>query len=255
MCSIENLPCAVVIVPTFNEALVISKTILILKQLAFANKTHVLKVLIVDSSSSDGTDRIVHDLLHTWSGLHLLLEPERSGLGGAYLLGMRYAIDYLNAEVLISFDADLSHDASKIPVMLEHIVQGDDFVVGTRYSKGAERSDDWVWYRQWFSILSNRIFCDAFGFPSITDWTGGFRAVTREVFEKLEPHLKPYIGYVFQTAFLHQALLNNSQVSEIPFVFANRKQGKSKITSRDTFGFMVYLLCNLHRQKFDLKQD
>lgn len=227
----------------------ISRCVSVLKDIALQVETHRLEVLVVDSQSTDETVRVVEAILPTWSGLHLLIEPQRSGLGGAYLLGMRHAIDRLHADVVTSFDADLSHDATKIPTMLERILDGDDVVVGTRYVREAKRSSEWIWYRHQFSRVSNRIFSAAFGFLSVSDWTGGFRSYKKTVFEQVEPTLKSYTGYVFQTAFLHRALLNGARVSEIPYVFVNRLEGRSKLRFRDTIGFILYLLHNLRLQK------
>ena len=237
----------VVIVPTFNEVQNIEQTINVLRNLAATIQPHTLEVLVVDSGSPDGTALVVKDLCLEWLGLHLLLEPERSGLGGAYLFGMRYAIDALKADVLISFDADLSHDATRIPLMLEQIQVGYDLVVASRY-KDTALSSDWVWYRQLFSKVSNRFFCWILDYPQITDWTGGFRAYRAEVFLQLEPMLQPYKTYAFQLAFLHQALLMGKQAVELPFTFVDRKQGQSKISLRDTWGFCAYTLRYLYRK-------
>jgi dolichol-phosphate mannosyltransferase len=231
----------IVVVPTFNEAQMITKTIEVLQGIACDLVPDCLEVLVVDSMSPDGTAEIVRKLQARWSGLHLLLESKRSGLGGAYLLGMRFAVLQLQADVLISFDADLSHDATQIPLMLKRVFQGDDMVIGTRYA-GSFGQVNWVWYRYLFSKFSNQLICFVLGFSHISDWTGGFRCCKKEVFLELEFVLLPFKNYAFQIVFLHQALLKKKIVSEVSYQFVNRQVGHSKISIRDTWGFCRYLL-------------
>ena len=68
---------------------------------------------------------------------------QKKGLGAAYLRGMTYAIDKLNADVMFEMDADFFHDPKKIPDFLQKIDEGNDFVIGTRYSAGGSIPSNW----------------------------------------------------------------------------------------------------------------
>ena len=49
---------------------------------------------------------------------------------------MTYAVDTLNADMLIQMDADMSHDPTVLPQFIEKLQSGYDFAVGSRYIKG-----------------------------------------------------------------------------------------------------------------------
>jgi dolichol-phosphate mannosyltransferase len=68
----------------------------------------------------------------------------------------------------------------------------------------------------------------------IHDWTGGYRAVKKEVFLKERKKLQAIQGYTFQISFLHRAVQDGFKVAEVPFNFVDRTKGNSKIPSRET---------------------
>jgi len=63
----------------------------------------------------------------------------------------------------------------------------------------------------------------------IHDWTGGYRALRKEVFLKEKKELGPYKGYIFQISFLHKAYRDGFKIAEVPFHFFDRELGRSKI--------------------------
>ena len=64
---------------------------------------------------------------------------------------------------------------------------------------------------------------------SIHDWTGGFRALKKEVFLKEREELTNYKGYIFQISFLQKAIRDGFKIGEVPFHFSDRALGRSKI--------------------------
>ncbi|EKD65050.1 MAG: hypothetical protein ACD_50C00207G0012 [uncultured bacterium] len=63
----------------------------------------------------------------------------------------------------------------------------------------------------------------------IHDWTGGFRAIKKEVFLKERNEMISFKGYTFQVAFLHKAVRDGFRVAEVPFAAHDRTLGRSKI--------------------------
>ena len=82
-----------------------------------------MTALVVDDTSPDKTYQLVKELQNKFSFLHLLVNKEKAGLGAAYLKGMDYAFQDLKADVVFEFDADLSHDPTKIPEMLPKLMK------------------------------------------------------------------------------------------------------------------------------------
>jgi dolichol-phosphate mannosyltransferase len=87
--------------------------------------------------------------------VHLHSNAKKAGLGGAYLSGMKVAFGELCADVIFEFDADFSHDPTKIPDFLQKIDEGYDFVLGSRYIPGGSIPENWGFHRKFLSIVGN----------------------------------------------------------------------------------------------------
>lgn len=220
---------AVVILPTYNEKENIEKLIPLLEEEIFPKiKEHDMAILVADDNSPDGTADAVRSLMKKWKNIDIS-EGQKKGLGAAYIRGMEYAIHHLGADVVFEMDADGQHDPTKIPQFLKKIDDGADMVIGTRYSDGGSIPSNWPPQRKAFSIVANLFVRLVFMKLSIHDWTGGYRALKKEVFLKEKTELSKYNGYIFQISFLHKAIRDGFKVAEVPFHFSDRTLGRSKI--------------------------
>ncbi len=235
---------AIVIIPTYNEKGNITKTVEALADVFKTIKKWQMKVLVVDDSSPDGTSLVVKDLQKKLSFLELLVNKKKSGLGGAYLSGMNYAFNKLGADLVFEFDADLSHDPQKIPQFLAKIDQGNDFVLGSRYIKGGSIPENWGFHRKFLSVVGNLFINFLMLDFSIRDWTTGYRAIKKEVYESVEKEMHDgmFSGYTFQIGFLHKALRKKFKITEVPFQFVDRVIGKSKIGPEYIKNTLLYLM-------------
>lgn len=234
---------AIIINPTYNEKGNIERLISILEENIFPKITSwEMGILVADDSSTDGTIEIVQKLIKQYPNVHLLI-GKKEGLGAAYVRAMDYAIHKLSADVVIEMDADLQHDPKKIPEFLKRIDEGYDFVNGTRYSDGGSIPKNWGLRRKFLSVFGNFFIRLVLMRFSIHDWTGGYRAIKKEVFVKEREKIKKYTGYHFQVATLFNAVQDGYKVAEVPFHFKDRTAGKSKIpgmqTIVNTFTFVV----------------
>jgi len=234
----------VLVLPTYNESgnieEVIEKIIATTKEL----KNWNMKILVVDSSSPDGTGKIVKDLQKKYSNLYLL-ETGKRGLGKAYIEGYQYAFKNLNPYLFFQMDADLSHDPKEILELLKKIEKGADMAVGSRYIKGGSIPADWGIHRKIFSSIGNVVVRLGFMNFKIKDWTGGYRAIKSWVIKNIESKIKNYSGYVFQIAVIDNALKNNAIIKESPIHFKDRKKGVSKINSfQYIFDIFLYIFLN-----------
>ncbi len=218
-----------VIPATYNEADNIEKFITILEEEVFPKiKGHQMHILVADDYSPDGTGAIVRKLMEKYDNLGIN-EGEKKGLGAAYLRTMGYAIEHLGADVVISIDADFQFNPHDLPRFVEKIDEGYDVVIQSRYSGGGSIPQNWPLQRKVFSVVANLFVRSVFMRFSIHDWTGGFRAIRKEVFEKVRHEMKGYNGYIFQIAFLHNAVQKGYRIGEVPLHFSDRKLGNSKI--------------------------
>ena len=94
----KNKNIAVIIIPTYNEAENIGKMIEYLNTKTFRdiyNKKNnlsqdwLMKILVVDGNSPDGTGKIVKQLSKKYSNTFLYTETSKDGIGAAYLKPLR----------------------------------------------------------------------------------------------------------------------------------------------------------------------
>lgn len=219
---------AVVVLPTYNERENITQLLQLLGKVTTSISGYEFSFLVVDDTSPDGTADVVRELQKAQKNLHLL-SGKKQGLGKALLRGLSYAISKLNADILVQMDADLSHDPQSLPEFFRKLGEGADFVVGSRYIPGGSIPDNWGIHRKIFSVAGNAIVRHGLGITAIHDWTGGYRVYKKVFFLGARNKLEKYSGYVFQIAFLHNAVLLKAKVAEVPINFTDRKYGKSKI--------------------------
>ncbi len=223
---------AIVIIPTYNERGNIERTISAVLDQAPKILPWELQVLVVDDTSPDKTYELVKSLSKKNSSIKLLVNKNKAGLGAAYLKGMAHAFGELGADVIFEFDADLSHDPTKIPDFLKEIDGGADVVLGTRYKNGGSIPADWGLHRKFISVFGNIIIRAVLGSFKYSDWTSGYRCIKKKAYEAVVPYLvgDRFSGYTFQIGFLYYAQKQGFDIREsVPYHFIDREIGQSKI--------------------------
>ncbi|HRB84925.1 MAG TPA: glycosyltransferase, partial [Acinetobacter johnsonii] len=221
---------AVIIIPTYNEAYDIEKIVESVFSITSKINNWQFTVLVIDSTSPDGTSQIVEGLKKKHKNL-VLIKTKKEGLGKAYMTGFTYALEKLEADLLFEMDADFSHDPSVLPEFVRKIDEGADFVIGSRYRKGGSIPADWGMNRKIYSVLGNLIIRLGFMKLKISDWTSGYRAIRSWVIKSSLSYIQNSTGYVFQVALLEKAVKLHARVEEIPINFVDRKYGVSKLNS------------------------
>jgi dolichol-phosphate mannosyltransferase len=232
-----SLDKAVVIIPTYNE---ISN---IQKMLETLNSLHpTLNVLIIDDGSPDGTAEIIKNFQKTKSNLYLLERKGKLGLGTAYIMGFRWALEK-NFEAVITMDCDFSHEPEAIPQFTEKI--GDyDLVIGSRYTGGI-RIMNWPMQRlllSYFASIYARIIT---GIPFF-DSTGGFNCYSRKALSTLNLNKIFSIGYAFQIELKYKVWSLGLPCIEVPITFFERTVGKSKMSRK----IILEAVINVFRLRF-----
>lgn len=232
---------AILIIPTYNEAAVIEQTIEAVFSVADRLQHHQLDILIFDSHSTDATQAIVQRLQsHYPERLHLKTEPQKSGLGSAYRQAMHHALHALHADVVIEFDADLSHQPKYLIPMLDAI-QHHDVVIGSRYVPGGAIPSNWGIHRKCLSILGNHMARFILT-RRYKDFTSGFRATRRHVLINCLPDKFLSNHYAYKLHLLWLLHQHRAQLFEIPIVFVDRVHGKSKLPSNSILDSLRVIL-------------
>lgn len=181
-------------------------------------------ILVVDDNSPDGTGVALDEIANLNPRLKVIHRPGKLGLGSAHYMAMLYAIEQ-QYDILVTMDADLSHDPLDIPRLISKL-DGVHFVVGSRYAKGG--SCDYTGYRRHLSVLGNWIARVVSGI-SLHEFTTSFRVFDVKALSKMKFNWIGNFGYSFflETVFrLNQAGL---LLREEPIHFYNRHTGVSKI--------------------------
>ena len=217
---------AVVVLPTFNERENIEPYLRALRAV-----TRDVEVLVVDDNSPDGTAELAERVGAEVGGVSVLRRTDKDGLGSAYRAGFRHV---LGAEppydVILSMDADLSHDPAVIPAMLDAIEGGADAVIGSRYVRGGGTTD-WPIRRQLLSKWGNA-YTRAVLRLVPRDCTSGYRAYRAAALRAIEPGTTGAEGYAFLTELVRRLTRQGFRIVETPIVFRDRERGKSKMSGR-----------------------
>lgn len=217
----------VIIIPTYHEEGHISDTIVLLEDIISHIKMHHIDILVYDSNSTDNTIPIVKSLQKRFNNIHLGMEEKKSGLGGAYIKAMRYAIDHLHADLVFEFDADGSHQPKYIPVMIAAIENGADVVMGSRYVKGGKIETDWAWNRRMISRAGNWV-ARFFLTWKFRDLTSGFRATKVSLLNKVPLEDLLSKNYAYKLHLFWELFQRTHAIVEVPITFMDRRHGASK---------------------------
>ena len=211
-----------IISPTYNERKNIQSLI---EQVFDLDSTYHL--LIIDDNSPDGTAKKVEELQKEHSNLHLEIRPGKAGLGTAYLYGFQWALDK-GFDSIVQIDADLSHDPKDIPRLIANL-SNHELVIGSRYVEGVSVVN-WPIRRLILSYGANYYSRFITGMP-INDGTGGFKAWSASLLDKIKLNEVRSQGYSFQIEMNFRAWRLGASIKEEPIIFVDRTIGESKMSS------------------------
>jgi len=200
-----------VIIPTKNEEKSIGEIIEQAK--AFADE-----ILVVDGHSTDRTREIASE-----KGAKVVLDRGK-GKGD----GVRVGITEAKENIIVFIDADGSHNPEDIPRLLKPILEGEaDLVVGSRIQGGSDElmGDIGKFIRMTGSNIITLTINYRWG-VDLTDSQNGFRAIRREVADKLG--LKENI-FTIEQEMIMKCLKKGYRVVEVPAHECSREFSRSRI--------------------------
>ncbi len=222
---------ALVVIPTYNERENLEPLIE-----ALLTAAPYVRVLVVDDNSPDGTGDLADLLAERHPDAVSVLHRERKeGIGPAYLAGFAWAMQH-DAPVVVSMDADFSHDPKDVPRLLAEVTRS-DIALGSRYIRGGS-TQGWPRYRQFISRFGGAYARRVLG-VQVSDLTGGFKAYRRAVIQQLLSGPMRADGYGFQIETVYRSIKRGFRVSEVPIVFHDRTRGRSKLSRRIMLEAMV----------------
>lgn len=187
-------------------------------------------VLVVDDGSPDGTGQILDEMVAADTRIQVIHRTGKLGLGTAHIRGMEYALAN-NYDVLITMDADFSHDPKYLPTMLQ-LMQTNDFVIGSRYMKGGGLGYGFV--RTFISKTANflaRLLLSI----KLKECTTSYRGFNKDLLQKILQNKMQSEGYSFFFEMVYLVTRLTQKTAEFPIYFADRVKGESKISKKEIY--------------------
>jgi dolichol-phosphate mannosyltransferase len=212
-----------IITPCFNE---IGNVALLLDQLTRSLDGAQLdwEVIFVDDDSPDGTAAEIRAQAEHNHRVRCIQRKTERGLASAVIWGLQAA----HGNICVVMDADLQHDASIIPDMVQAIRGGYDIAIGVRFdsqNSTAELEGLSSGWRNRLSRYGNRVLNWVLG-QQLHDPLSGFFAISRDM---ANTSLARLSGEGFKILFDLLYHHRNSKVAQIHFQFGQRTYGESKL--------------------------
>lgn len=162
------------ILPAYNEEKAIGKLIERVSNLNKKSSTGI-SVLVVNDGSTDNTVSSL-DCFKKKISIEIISREKNGGLGQALKTGILYLLPKLNNDdILITMDADNTHDPFLIPLMLDKISEGYEVIIASRFKSGSKEIGV-PFTRRFFSKSAKFIFTFLFPISDVKDYTSGYRA-------------------------------------------------------------------------------
>ncbi|MFO1000567.1 MAG: polyprenol monophosphomannose synthase [Planctomycetaceae bacterium] len=201
-------------------------------------------ILVIDDNSPDGTGTLAAEMAKQDARIRLLSRRGKLGLGTATLAGFRYAIEH-NYELLVNMDADFSHGPKYVPQLIAGAAVY-DVVIASRYVAGGGVAG-WTFRRKLMSQTIN--FWARFWLGLKTaDNSGSFRCFRVSRLADVDWDLTIARGYAFQEEILYRCRRVGCRMTELPFIFEDRRFGVTKINLKECIvAVWVIFLLGLQR--------
>jgi dolichol-phosphate mannosyltransferase len=225
------MPELTVVVPAFRER---DNIPALLPALEMALAGIDWETIVVVDDALDGTEQLVRERAQQDRRVRCLHRIGRRGLASACIEGMLAS----SSPYIAVMDADLQHDESLLPHLLQAVKAEDsDVAVASRYMEGAS-TGDLAPQRVRMSRLASalgRVLC-----KGLTDPMSGFFIVRRSFLEQVVRRL---YGRGFKILLdLLAAARGEVRIRELPYRMRSRMHGESKLGARVIAEFFMLIL-------------
>ena len=184
-------------IPAYNEEKNIAKIIVGLKKVAD-------QILVCNDGSTDSTAEIAESL-----GAIVIKHPKNLGYGSA-IRSIFLKSREINAEILVTIDADGQHKIEDVKKVTKPIVDGQaDISIGSRF---LEEGDNAPKYRKLGINIITKVTNSSLS-EKITDAQSGFRAYNNKVLQSLTPSDS---GMGISTEILIKSSNLGLKIAEVP---------------------------------------
>mgnify|MGYP003341204003 FL=1 len=185
-------------IPAFNEERNIASVITKLEKIDG-------KIIVCDDGSNDLTGRIAEKM-----GAIVITHPKNLGYGAA-IRSIFTKFNELDADILVTFDADGQHRVEDIDVVIRPIIKNEaEIVIGSRFL-GNDDADIPAYRKIGIKTITN--LTNISSNTKLTDSQSGFRAYHKRVIPQIIPS---EYGMGVSTEILIKANKKGFKISEVP---------------------------------------
>jgi glycosyltransferase involved in cell wall biosynthesis len=202
-----------VVIPAFNEQKtighVIEETTSVMDSLGVP-----YEIIVVNDGSTDRTGQVA-------TGYKATVLTNETNRGKGY--AVRKGFEQASGDIIVTIDADGAHSPKEIPDLLDPLTNGTDIVGGSRFLRNNSFSTTKL------NRIGNFIFNTAIATLTgkrVTDSQTGFRALKKEVLQKLN---LASTGYEIETEITVKSLKNGFTFKEKPITCKQREYSASKL--------------------------
>lgn len=198
----------IAVIPAYNEEKSIAGVVL-------NTKKYVDKVLVIDDGSTDNTYENSKN-----AGAIVIKHIINRGAGAATWTGIQAALK-IEADIIVTIDADGQHLPGDIPRLVKPILENEaDVVIGSRFKENMAGAP---FIKKIGNILLNKITFLFYGI-NIMDTQSGFKALTREAASLINISID---RYGFCSEIIGEIRKNNLRFVEIsvPAIYLDKIKG------------------------------
>jgi len=229
-----------IFIPTYNEVENVEKIFNEIKALNLNTD-----FLFLDDNSPDGTGKVIDTISQNNSNVFTIHRAGKQGIGSAHQDGIQWAYEH-NYEILVTMDCDFTHSPSYIADFIS-LSKEATIVVGSRYMK-KDSLATWNLFRKFLTYFGHFLTVNMLNMPY--DASGAFRLynlknINRNLFQLIGSK-----GYSFFFESLFILYYNKITIAETPIELPSRTYGTSKMTYKDAWSSLKFLLKLYYRKIF-----
>lgn len=246
-----------IVLPAYNEGENIGELLDQIRENLDLETQIKYRIFLVDDGSVDDTLSIARQKSAIMP-ITIIQHEQNQGLGATIRDGLYEAVNYSKPkDIVVTMDADATHNPGLILRMTRMIVEGYDVVIASRFQPGA-RVIGLVWHRRMLSFLASAVFRVMYPIKGVKDYTCGYRAFSADALKSaIEGYGDKFVdqdGFQCLVDILLKLRSRKLMFGETPFILRyDNKKGLSKMNVGRTIRNTMILL--VKRKFIKLEQD
>ena len=235
-----------IILPAYNES---DSLLSLFQSISKVMEGGKFRIILVDDGSNDGTFDIAHKFCKK-NPLEIFRHQVNKGLGKAVKTGIfRIISEISDDDVIITMDADNTHNPALILQMEKNLRKSNDIVIASRYKEGGKEIG-LSFFRHFLSKMANIFLKMLFPLKGVNDYTCGYRAYKGWLIKKgFKIWGKDFIeqkGFTYIVELLIKLSRLSSGITEVPLILRyDLKRSKSKMKIINTIlQYFLFVLKN-----------